>query len=174
MASIDDILGQMKLPERIYNLCVRADLRAEWEQAEQALAVAELEARDSLAGMSAAGKTAAKRVRELEAEMDQHSVPIRLRALTHRGLSDLLAAHPPREDKEDESTFNVDTFGVGLLASCAVDPVMTEEQAGQLIDGLTHGQWDDLFNTLWSLNRSSVDVPKSRRASAALLSTKRK
>lgn len=173
MASIDDILGQMKLPERIYNLCVRADLRAEWEQAEKALAVAELEARDSLAGMSAAGKALAKKLRELEAEMEQYAAPIRLRALTYRGLSDLLAAHPPREDK-DEPSFNTDTFGVGLLAACAVDPVMSEEQAGQLIDGLTHGQWDDLFNTLWSLNRSGVDIPKSRRASAALQATKKK
>ncbi|WP_326642863.1 hypothetical protein OG884_05750 [Streptosporangium sp. NBC_01755] len=173
MASIDDILGQMKLPERIYNLCVRADLRAEWEQAEKALAVAEAESRDSLAGLSAAGKSLAKQLRDLEAEMEKYVAPLRLRALTHRGLSDLQAAHPPREDK-DESTFNVDTFGVGLLSACAVDPVMSEEKAGQLIDGLTHGQWDDLFNTLWSLNRSSVDVPKSRRASATLLSTKKK
>lgn len=171
MASIDDILGQIKLPERIYNLCVRADLRGEWEQAEQTLAAAEVEARDSLAGMSAAGKAIAKRLRELEAQMAEHTVPIALRALTHRALSDLLAAHPPRED---EASFNVDTFGVGLLAACAVNPAMTEEQAGQLIDRLTHGQWDDLFNTMWALNRSSVDVPKSRRASEALRSMKKR
>lgn len=173
MTSIDDILGQLKLPERIYNLCVRADLRAEWEQQEKALAVAEAEGRDSLAGMSAAGKALAKKLRDLETEMEQYVAPLRLRALTHRRLSDLLAAHPPREDK-DEPAFNVDTFGVALLSACAVDPAMTEEQAGQLIDGLTHGQWDDLFNTMWGLNRSSVDVPKSRRASAALLASKKK
>lgn len=173
MANIDDILGQIRLPERVYNLCVRADLRAEWEQYEKALAVAELEGRDSLAGLSAAGKGLAKKLRDLEAEMEQHTAPIRLRALTHRALSDLVAAHPPREDKDD-GAFNTDTFGVALLAACAIDPVMSEEQAGQLVDGLTHGQWDDAFNTLWSLNRSSVDVPKSRRASAALLSMKKR
>ncbi|MFN2636911.1 MAG: hypothetical protein ABR585_07795 [Gemmatimonadaceae bacterium] len=173
MASIDDILGQIRLPERIYELCIRADLRAEWEQAEKALAAAEEESRNSLAGLSAAGKAALKRVRELEAEMTEHTIPIMLRALPHKALSDLQAAHPPREGK-DQGSWNVETFGVGLLAASAVDPAMSEEQAGQLVDRLTFGQWDDLFNTMWALNRSAVDVPKSRRASEALRSTKKR
>lgn len=170
MQSIDDILGQIRLPERVYNLCVRADLHAEWEQAEAEAAKAEAEARDSLAGVGAAGRKAAKRVRELEAEMAEQSVPLKLRALTYKALADLLAAHPPREDK-DETGFNVDTFGVALLAACAVDPAMSADKAGQLVDRLTHGQWDDLFNTMWALNRSSVDVPKSSKVSALLRSS---
>lgn len=173
MTTIDDILGQIKLPERIYELCIRADLRGQWEQAEKDLAAAEADTRDSLAGIGAAGKAAAKRVRELETQMAEQTIPITLRALTHKALSDLQAAHPPREDK-NETVFNTETFGVALLAASAVDPAMSEEKAGQLIDRLTHGQWDDLFNTMWSLNRGSVDVPKSRRASAALLSTRKK
>ncbi|MBN6054513.1 hypothetical protein JYK22_21405, partial [Nonomuraea sp. RK-328] len=171
--TIDDILGQIKLPERVYNLCLRADLRSEWEQAEQELARAEAQARDSLAGMSAAGKQTAKRIQELEAEMAEHTVSIRLRALPHKGWSDLLAKHPPREDTDD-GAFNADTFGVGLLSACAVDPAMSEEQAGALIDRLTIGQWNDLFNTLWLLNRSGDEVPKSRRASEALRKSPKK
>ncbi|MGA4989866.1 hypothetical protein [Nonomuraea bangladeshensis] len=167
MASIDDILGQIRLPEAVYPLCTRADLRAEWEQAEQEIARAEVEARDSLAGASNAGKKAAQRVRDLEAEMAEHTVPIRVRALTHKALSDLIAAHPPREDK-GERTFNVDTFGVALLAESAVDPVMNQEKAGLLVDSLTQGQWDDLWTTIWSLNQNSVSVPKSLRASELL------
>lgn len=171
--SIDDILGQIRLPERVYNLCVRADLRAEWEQAEAEVEQAEAESRTSLAGSSAAGRKAAKRVQELEREMAESTIPVRLRALTYKGLSDLLAKHPPREDKE-EGGWNGDTFPVALLAACAVEPAMSEDQAGQLVDRLTNGQWDDLFNICWALNRSSTDVPKSKRASELLRSiTKR-
>lgn len=173
MASIDDILGQIRLPEAVYYLCTRADLRAEWEQAEQDVARAQIDAQDSLAGASTAGKKAAQRVRDLEAEMAEHSIPIRVRALTHKQLSDLIAAHPPREDKGERS-FNVDTFGVALLAKSAVDPVMSEEKAGLLVDSLTQGQWDDLWNTIWSLNQNSVSVPKSLRASELLRSSRKR
>jgi hypothetical protein len=168
MASIDDILGQLKLPERVYNLGPRADLQAEWEQAEQDLAKAEAQARDSLAGLGAAGKATAKRIQELEEQMAEHTVAVKLRALPHKAWSDLLAKHPPREDHAGDGAFNSDTFGVGLLAACAVDPVMTDEQAGALVDRLSSGQWNELFSVLWGLNRSGVEVPKSRRASEAL------
>jgi hypothetical protein len=173
MQSIDDILGQIRLPERVYPLCMRADLRAEWEQAEQELAKAEAQARDSLAGVGAAGKKVASRIQQLEQEMADHTIGIKLRAVTHKGWSDLLAAHPPREDSDD-GAFNTDTFGVGLLSACALDPAMTFEQAGLLVDRLTIGQWNDLFNTLWQLNRSGDDIPKSRRASEALRKSPKK
>ncbi|MET9339279.1 hypothetical protein [Nonomuraea sp. NPDC003804] len=172
MQSIDDILGQIRLPERVYPLCVRADLCAEWEQAEQALARAEAESRDSLAGTSAAGVAAARRVQELEAEMADHTISIRLRALPHKRFSDLQAEHPGREGKEE--AWNPATFGVALLAECAVEPAMNVGQAGQLVDRLTHGQWDDLFTTLWAMNRSKVEVPKSRKVSAALRNSTKK
>jgi len=174
MQSIDDILGQIRLPERVYPLCMRADLRSEWEQAEQELAKAETQARDSLAGTTAAGKKIAARIQQLEQEMADHTIGIKLRAVTHKGWSDLLAAHPPREGNEADGAFNSDTFGCGLLAACAIDPVMTIDQAGLLVDRLTIGQWNDLFNTLWQLNRSGDDIPKSRRASEALRKSPKK
>lgn len=173
MASIDDILGQLKLPERTYQICLRADLRSQWEQAEQDLEKAESQARDSLAGLGAAGKALAARIQELEAEMAQHTATFTLRALPHKAWSDLLAKHPPREDTTD-GAFNSETFGVGLLAACAVDPAMTDEQAGTLVDRLTIGQWNDLFSTLWALNRSGDEIPKSRRASEALRKSPKK
>jgi hypothetical protein len=173
MASIDDILGQLKLPERVYPLCMRADLRAEWEAAEAELAAAERSVLDSLAGSSKATAAAAKRVQQLEAEMAEHTVHLKLRALTHRAWSDLLAKHPPRPDTDD-TTWNSETFGVALLAACAVDPVMTEDQAGTLVDRLTLGQWNDLVLVLYNINTDRVDVPKSRRASVLLQSSPKK
>lgn len=163
MASIDDILGQIKLPERVYSLCLRADLRAEWEQAEAELDASAGDVFDTLAGVSAASKALAKRVQQLEADMAEHTVPVKLRALAHKVWSDLVAAHPPRDDSDDRQ-WNAETFGVALLAAAAIDPAMSVEQAGQLVDRLTLGQWSELFATLIELNGTAVDVPKSSRA----------
>lgn len=173
-ASIDDILGQLQLPERVYHLCVRPDLQASWEQAEADLAAAERDSRDTLAGMSSAAKAAAKQVQDVEAEMASHMVPLRLRALSSKAWSDLVAKHPPREDL-DERSWNADTFGVALFAAAAVEPVMSEDQAGSLVDRLTMGQWNDLQSVLFTLNATGgVEVPKSKRASDVLRSSKKK
>jgi hypothetical protein len=173
VTSIDDILGQIRLPERVYPLCVRADLRSEWEKAEAELAGAERSMLDSLAGNSAQARAAAERVRQLEAEMAEHTVHIQVRALTHKAWSDLIAEHKPREGTDDKSWNNA-TFGPALFAACAVDPEMSEEQAGLLVDRLTMGQWNDLQSVLFTLNASGVDIPKSRRASVTLLESPKK
>lgn len=170
---IKDILGEIKPPERVYQLCVRPDLRAEWEQAEAELARVNAEAADSLASTSSAAKAAARRVRDLEDQMAAATVPLRLRALPYRELRALYEAHPPREDK-DETSWNGDTFPVALLAACAIDPTMTFEQADQLVDRLTNGQWEDLFGLCWAMNKSTDDVPKSHAASALLRTSKKK
>ena len=174
MRSIDDLLGQIRLPERVFHLCTRADLQGEWEQAEKELARAELQVRDSLAGNKSEVRELAALVQQLEAEMVDCTVPLKLRAVTHKQWMDLIAKHPAREGNDSDGAFNSETFGPGLLAACAVDPAMSEDQAGKLVDGLSTGQWNDLFNTLWGLNRSGVDVPKSKRASEALQSSQKK
>lgn len=173
MTSIDDILGQLKLPERVYPLCVRADLRAEWEQADAVVTAEYRSSLDSLAGVSKAGRDAAKRAQELEAEMAEHTVAVKLRALAHKAWSDLVAANPPRDDTED-GQWNKDTFGVALLAASAVDPVMSVEQAGALVDRLTLGQWNELQVLLFGLSTGGVEVPKSRRAYDVLQSSRKK
>lgn len=170
---ITQVLGQIRLPERTFRLCLRPDLRAEWERAERAHREAGLKNPDSLSGVSPEARKAAREAERLRAEMEQHTISIRLRALPHRQFSDLIARHPPRKEKGEQG-FNTDTFGVALLAACAVDPAMTEEQAGQLVDSITQGQWDDLASTLWDLNKGSVDVPFSPSVSATLHSTRQR
>lgn len=163
MASIDDVLGQIRLPERTYNLCTRPDLLAAWEQAEAELDAARRADTGSLAGVSAAAKTAAKKVQQIEAEMSEHTVPILLRARTHKEWSDLVAAHPPRDDSDD-GIWNGKTFSRALLAASAVDPAMSVEQATALVDRLTLGQWNALQALLFDLNSEAVDIPKSSTA----------
>jgi hypothetical protein len=171
MQDINEILGQIRLPERVYPLCLRADLRGRWEELNRRLRQAEIESADSLAGGS--NGDLAEQVRALETEMADHTVHIRLRALRSKTWSDLVAKHPPRKGVDDGAT-NGETFGIAVLAACAVDPIMSEDQAGQLVDAMTNGQWSDLQTILANLNNGSVEVPKSRLASEILQgSTKR-
>jgi hypothetical protein len=172
MQNIDEILGQIKLPERIYPLCLRADLRGRWEELNRKLRHAEAEATSSLAGEDSSG--VAEQIRDLEEEMAAATVNLQLRALRSKAWSDLLAKHPPRKDHERDRAFNLDTFGSAMLAACSVDPIMSEDQAGHLIDSITQGQWDELTTVLWNLNNAGVDVPKSRLASEILQGSRKK
>ncbi|MBP2704396.1 hypothetical protein JOL79_11285 [Microbispora sp. RL4-1S] len=167
---IDAILGKIQRPERTYRLCLRADLQSQWEETERQLKLAERENVNSLAGKSKKTRELAQQCRALEEEMEASTETLLLRGLSAKRFSDLLAAHPARKGKDE--IFNPDTFGVALLAASAAAPEMTEEQAGRLVDAITQGQWNDLFNTCWLLNRSSVDVPFSRSASEHLPGTK--
>ncbi|MFI7630274.1 hypothetical protein [Microbispora rosea] len=167
---IEDILGQIQRPERTFRLCLRADLQAQWEEAERQLRLAEREATTSLAGNSRKARDLAKQCRELEQEMEAATETLVLRGISSKAFSDLLAKHPARKGQDE--AFNADTFGVALLAASAATPAMSEEQAGRLVDSITAGQWNDLFNTCWLLNRSSVDVPFSNAASVTLGGTK--
>lgn len=166
---IEDILGQIKRPEKTFRLCLRADLQSEWEEADRQVKLAEREAVNSLAGTSKRARDLAGRVRELEQEMEAATTTLVLRGISSKRFSDLLAKHPAR--KGEDEAFNPDTFGVALLAASAAQPEMSEEQAGRLVDSITSGQWNDLFNACWLLNRASVDVPFSRAASEVLPGT---
>ncbi|MER7213217.1 hypothetical protein ABT340_39655 [Streptosporangium sp. NPDC000239] len=169
---ISDILGQIKLPEEVVPLCLRADLQVEWERAEKALQAANLKASGSLAGTSKEVAAAAERVRAVEEQMQASTVDFRLRAVTTRRWSDLKAANPPREGHYEE--WNPETFGVAVLAACSLEPKMSEEQAGQLVDAITEGQWEQLQTALGRINRTAVSVPKSSLASAKLRTSTKK
>ncbi|GAA0403098.1 hypothetical protein GCM10009530_63860 [Microbispora corallina] len=167
---IEDILGKIQRPERAFRLCLRADLQSQWEETERLLKLAERESTNSLAGNTKKVRDLAKQCRALEQEMETATVTLLLRGISSKKFSDLLAAHPARKGQDE--AFNAETFGVALLAASAATPEMNEEQAGRLVDSITSGQWNDLFNTCWLLNRSSVDVPFSRTASEHLPGTK--
>lgn len=168
---IEAILGQIRPPERQHRLCLRPDLRARWEDLDRQVRMAQREAADSLAGSTGRARELAAECRAVEEEMEASTAVLVLRGMPAKEFSDLLAAHPPRKGKEDEEAFNPDTFGAPLLAGTVAQPEMSVEQAEQLIGKITNGQWNELFNACWMINRGTVDVPFSQAASAHLAST---
>lgn len=164
MADINDILGQVKLPEKSVPLCLRADLLAEFEDLDQQFKIA----RDNPA-KTLGNKEAAEIAQVMQAtreQMQASTETFHLRALPRRQWSDLLKKHPSASGETGE--FDPDTFPVAALAACCVTPAMSEDQAGQLVDRVSQGQWNTLWLAIIELNIGAAEVPTSVSASAVL------
>ncbi|MCS4593559.1 hypothetical protein KTJ89_11260 [Brevibacterium sediminis] len=118
----------------------------------------------------------AKRVQELETEMDESTVCIKLKALKRAEYAEVIAKHPPREDNDVDNAlgFNTDTFGDDAIALSIVGA--WKKTTGEKIDftgddwkeesaEFTDGQYSDFTNAVLNLNRSSTTVPFSPIAS---------
>lgn len=171
MGSFDDFIAGASLPTATVPLCVAGDLQAEWEDLERDLQDAVRSAGDSLAA-GGAPRRIAEQMEALREKMRQHERTVKFRALSRRAYRDLVLQHPPRDDDaiDQAQMLNMDTFPVAVIAACAVEPVMTVEQVGQLEDRLTDWQFNELFAACMLVNRTEVSVPKSVTASEILAS----
>ncbi|MFJ2863679.1 hypothetical protein [Kitasatospora sp. NPDC087314] len=162
---IEDIIAGATLREARVPLCLAGDLLGDYEALERQLSDAA-----ALVGQSLAGGPRvdiAARMEELRAEMAEHTVEFRLRALGDEAWSDLIAAHPGT----GVQAFDPKTFGPAAVAACAVEPAMTVDQYQRLAKRLNHGQQEALLNTVWDLNtKAAQQVPFSLLASATAAS----
>ncbi|MFD0405022.1 hypothetical protein [Kitasatospora sp. NPDC127116] len=163
MPDIEDIIKGTTLRETTVPLCLAGELQGEYEALERQLTDAATLVGESLAGSPRV--PIAERMEDLRAEMAEHLVEFRFRALGHQAWSDLRAAHPGG----DGQVFNPDTFGPAAVAACAVEPAMTVEQYKRLAEKLTYGQQEALFGAVWELNTTvATAVPFSLLASATV------
>lgn len=174
---ITDVLGRLKRPEKTVPICLAGDLQAEFEDLERDLKVARdqpAEAGTLAGGANPLATNLARQIMELRERMREHTRVFRFRGLPRAEFKALADEHPPSEDAaKDGADVNWDTFPVALVAACAVDPQMSEAEAGQLADALTQAQWDSLASAAWGVNKRDVDVPFSYAASAVLQSSKK-
>lgn len=176
MPTFEELLGQARPPEHEVQIVMRADLAARYERLEEQLADAE-EA-DAVHGSLASGAVPRRVAEEMEAlrQQMQDSVQVFLfRGLGQRAYSDLAAKHPPRKDHTPpEDDVNWNTFPAALIQAACASPKISDEQIKTLEDTVTNRQWDLLFAGAYAVNKMTVDVPKSGRASAILASAARK
>lgn len=163
------LLADAKLPERTVMICLRGDLAADHEAAERELELAEKQGSDSLAGTGAGAIV--DRIEALEQEMREHTYEFRLRALPKPAWRKLCGEHPPRRGDDNEIVptdligVNAETFYDAIIRACLIDPELTDDEWGQLVEALTDRQYDEIADAAWGLNRREVDVPFSRAAS---------
>ncbi|RPE27279.1 hypothetical protein [Kitasatospora cineracea] len=145
------VIAMATLRETTVPLCLAGHLQGQYEDLERQLADAAATVGQSLAGSDRT--VIAQQMEDLRAQMTDHLVVFRLRALGDTGWSDLLAEHPGRHGGE---AFNPETLGPAAVAACLVEPVMTVEQYGRLAKGLTYAQQESLVDAAWRLNTAAV------------------
>lgn len=175
MKNFKQMLGDAKLPERTVPICLRGDLVAEFEEAERELDRLRRGREDSLDAGSEIG-VLADQIEALREQMRSETYTFRLRALPRRDFRALVAAHPPREevDEDGNKKINQDDLLTGanlttllddLIRRSVVDPDMSSDDWDVLGEKLTDQQFDSLSNVAWGLNRAEVDIPFSLAAS---------
>lgn len=125
-------------------------------------------------------KAAAQAQDELDALLDAaraDSVTFLFRDIGKKKLDNLIAAHPPTDEQKqlwkDEGNpgvlgYNLETFPAALIAACAVDPVLTEEEAQVICDEWGGGDIEALFYGALAACRERTSIPLSRRGTAAM------
>lgn len=88
------------------------------------------------------------------------SATFRMRALGHRAYSNLIAAHPAAEQNKGVP-YDAATFLPALVAACCIDPVMTVDEVGQLLDTVNDGQARELFGAALAVNEEPSPLPFS-------------
>lgn len=171
MSDIESIIDGASPPTTSVRICVAGDLSAQFEELEAQLAEAKNWKPDSL-GDASPTRDLAQRMETLREQMREHEHTFTFRGLSTRAWSDLVAHHPPRDDKDE--AWNLETLPVALIAACAVDPEMSVEQAERLCDRLSQGQWDELFSTAYRITVRKTDIPFSSLAYGILHDTEQK
>jgi hypothetical protein len=173
-----DKLKQARLPEAVVEIVLRGDLAVEHEQLTRQLEDIKSRPATSLAG-SGAGPVE-ERLFELANEMRESVLAFTLRALP-RGKRpgdrrpswrELREQYPPREKngeivREDilAGFVNAADFPEPLVKASVVDPELTDDDWADLMPSITDGQFDELVNAAWNLNRGKVDIPFSSAGS---------
>lgn len=114
----------------------------------------------------------ARRVAELEEEMERSVIEFRFRSIGHRAWADLLRQHPPtRQQLADDKRLdhNPDTFPYEAMAASCVDPEMTVDDVRRLEQSpLVDVQaWSTLWGACLSANVVQA-APKSLAAGRIL------
>ena len=159
MASFDDVKKKASLATRMLPLCLAGELVEEHAQLERQLA--ELKPATSLEGSGRQGileALDAVRERMVEAQVEFH-----LKALPARPWALFYSGQPTRKDNESDEEWEPRQFvwQADMVSRTCVDPAMTAEQVGELVDLLHARSWSELFAAAFMVNMGGIDIPNS-------------
>jgi hypothetical protein len=166
---IDEMLAARKMPQRSIPVCMRADVLADIEELERQINSLRSDNDDPrlAAGNTASADELAHEIRDLEAEAAKYTVALRLQAVEREEWNRFVDTHTSENDdgtrKLDLSALTVDIFPKML-----VSPLMDADQQARFLRGLTEGQWEEVMQLVFELNRNKITVGKSLTASLAM------
>lgn len=163
---IESIIDEAEPAQTAVTICVKGNLKAEYERLEAQLGDMG-QAATNLAGDRPGADTAARMV-ELREQMKTYERAFVMRAVTpRRAWRNLQAKRPVKTPEMDDEAF-ADLYHpwvCSVVAASALDPAMTVAQAERLADKLSDGDWGKLANAAWKVNDSSSEIPFSVAAS---------
>ena len=181
-----DLLARIKpqMREESTQICLRPDLLDEFEAADAELVksrAADLAGNRLADGTSAKTRKLAEKVLGLQEQIDGTAITFRFKAMSKDRWRALCDAHPPRpKNRLDASVgYNCDAVLDEAVRLCLLDPVFDmcekpecdHEACGsweQLVKKLNPSEWNELTETVNSVNQGVVDAPKSVLASQIL------
>lgn len=190
--TIKERLKTAKLAERSVQVCLRGDLAAEHDELERRLAAARTEVRTAggeqrgtsqRMGQKSEAVKLAEQLLALRQQMADEMLDIRVRALPRGDVKDpvsgevvregwqtLVRRHPPKPDDEKDVEMGIDFDALMAEATplCIVDPELDEDDWERLNNVLSSADYDRILGAVWEVNRSGVDLPKSRLASLVM------
>lgn len=165
MPDIKDVLAKAKRREHTVSICLAGDVAAEVERLEVKLADTSEWQPQSMADRHP-GVEIAERITEARERMKESEVAFTFRALGAKAWSDLVAAHPGKNEGEP---WDVETLAPALVSASAVDPEMSPDDVDELFEQLNFAQRQQLIDAAWHVN-GDASIPFSLRASAILAS----
>lgn len=159
MPDITDILAKATPRERTVAVCLAGDLAGEVDQLQAELEQAADGWQPASMGDVDPRLELVQRIEAAREQMRDASVGFRLVALGHTAYSNLIAEHPAPAGSTDP--YDPASFLPALLAACCADPVMTPEQALQLLGLLNDGQARELFAAALAVNEEPSPLPFS-------------
>jgi hypothetical protein len=107
-------------------------------------------------------KSKKPRRQTIKLEVDGEELELVFQAISYKELDALQAKHTPTQQQRIEgASFNRNTFPPALIAACAIDPEMTEQDARDLwqSEDWSTGELNTLFNAVSDLCMKGLNVP---------------
>lgn len=165
--STKELLASAKLPERSVSICLRGDLVADIAELERELEALVKDAAANRRMSSKSGQKAlADQIEAKRAEMAEHTLTMRLRAMTSAKWRELVRKYPPAKD--DKTGLGVDLMrfmGEAIPASVVEPTDMDDEDWQTFNENVPPAEVTRLMSAVWEMNTQGVDIPKSLIAS---------
>lgn len=174
MLTVEDVLSAARLVERTASICIRADLTAEHD-----LVLGELGTLVTASGEVIGGdeegavsdqsnasraQELAERLHQLKREMRDSMWHVRFRAMASDEWTTFKKLWWPKGKDPDMTEFRTK-----IIAKCAIEPPITEDQVKQLRQKFTASQFINLSDTAFeACTAGGLEVPKSPNSWANL------
>lgn len=158
--NVKELLARSQRAVRVVDICTRADLVDEAEKLETRLERARAD--QSSIGGNPDVPALEQQLAELREQMEEATITFRIRGLSQRKYTEVVAQHPPRKDDKRDALLgmNIDDVIEQLIKLGTEEPQLDDDDWQILLDDvLNQATYVQLTDAAWSVNAKDVSVP---------------